>query len=137
MVSGMDPERLISYEIPEYLVERYQILVDMEKAGEISAAEKSELDSFIDDQPCHQPGKVNGDEEACCCMSYIPKAFRLFVSHRAAFRCEYCKVPDLGFAFPFQIDHIRAIKRWRMPLDGNFSRMSKLSFSAVASDLCK
>lgn len=43
-------------------------------------------------------------------MSYIPKAFRLFVSHRAAFRCEYCKVPDLGFAFPFQIDHIRAIK---------------------------
>ncbi len=43
-------------------------------------------------------------------MSYIPKAFRLFVSHRAAFRCEYCKVPDLGFAFPFQIDHIRSIK---------------------------
>jgi len=47
MVSGMDPERLISYEIPEYLVERYQILVDMEKAGEISATEKSELDSLL------------------------------------------------------------------------------------------
>ncbi len=47
MVSGMDPERLISYEIPEYLVERYQILVDMEKAGAISPAEKSELDSLL------------------------------------------------------------------------------------------
>jgi len=29
------------------LIERYQILVDMEKAGEINAAEKSELDSLL------------------------------------------------------------------------------------------
>mgnify|MGYP001206221729 CR=1 FL=1 len=47
MVSGMDPELLIAYEIPEYLVERYLVLVDMEKAGEISTEEKSELDSLL------------------------------------------------------------------------------------------
>lgn len=43
-------------------------------------------------------------------MSYIPNAMRLFVAHRAAFRCEYCRIPDLGFALPFQVDHIRSLK---------------------------
>jgi len=43
-------------------------------------------------------------------MSYISNAFRLIVAHRATFRCEYCRIPDLGFAFPFQVDHIRSLK---------------------------
>lgn len=47
MVSGMDPERLIAYEIPAHFVERYQILVDKEKSGEISDEERSELDSLL------------------------------------------------------------------------------------------
>ena len=47
MVSGMDPERLIAYEIPAHLIERYQLLVEKEKAGEIGDEEKSELDSLL------------------------------------------------------------------------------------------
>ena len=47
IASGIDPERLISYEIPAHLVERYQILVDKEKNEEISSAEKSELDGLL------------------------------------------------------------------------------------------
>ena len=43
-------------------------------------------------------------------MSHIPNALRLFVAHRSSFRCEYCRIPDLGFAFPFQVDHIRSLK---------------------------
>jgi 5-methylcytosine-specific restriction endonuclease McrA len=43
-------------------------------------------------------------------MSYISNALRLLVAHRAAFRCEYCRIPDLGFAIPFQVDHIRSLK---------------------------
>lgn len=38
------------------------------------------------------------------------KSLKLKVRLRANSRCEYCKIPDLGFAFPFHIDHIRAIK---------------------------
>lgn len=43
-------------------------------------------------------------------MSYISSSLRKLVVHRAFFRCEYCKIPDLGFGIPFQVDHIRAIK---------------------------
>lgn len=43
-------------------------------------------------------------------MSYIAQSLRILVAHRAAFRCEYCRIPDLGFALPFQVDHIRALK---------------------------
>ena len=31
MASGMDPERLIAYEIPVSLIERYEVLVEKEK----------------------------------------------------------------------------------------------------------
>ena len=47
IASGTDPERLIAYEIPEQLIDRYQFLVDKEKNNEVSAAEKSELDSLL------------------------------------------------------------------------------------------
>ena len=43
-------------------------------------------------------------------MSYISAAYRRIVAHRSFFRCEYCKIPDLGFGIPFQVDHIRALK---------------------------
>jgi hypothetical protein len=47
MVSGMDPERLIAYEIPRFFVERYQVLVEKEKADDINPEEKNELDSLL------------------------------------------------------------------------------------------
>jgi hypothetical protein len=47
MVSGIEPERLIAYEIPSHLIERYQMLVEKEKDGEMSVQEKSELDSLL------------------------------------------------------------------------------------------
>jgi hypothetical protein len=47
LASGTNPESLISYEIPQHLVNRYQILVDKEKEGKISEEEKSELDSLL------------------------------------------------------------------------------------------
>lgn len=40
----------------------------------------------------------------------ISKAFRLKVQQRAASKCEYCRIPDLGLAFPFHVDHIQAVK---------------------------
>jgi hypothetical protein len=47
IASGIDPERLIAYEIPEQLIKRYQFLVDKEKNDKVSASEKSELDSLL------------------------------------------------------------------------------------------
>mgnify|MGYP000529202525 CR=1 FL=1 len=47
MVSSIDPERLIAYDIPVYLIDRYQILVEKEKAEAITIEEKSELDSLL------------------------------------------------------------------------------------------
>ncbi len=40
----------------------------------------------------------------------ISKSIRSAVKQRAGARCGYCKIPDLGFAFPFHVDHIRASK---------------------------
>ena len=40
----------------------------------------------------------------------VSKPTRLKIKHRAGAKCEYCKIPDLGFAFPFHVDHIRAVK---------------------------
>jgi hypothetical protein len=47
LASGIEPERLIAYEIPLRLIERYQFLVDKEKNDEVSTSEKSELDSLL------------------------------------------------------------------------------------------
>jgi len=47
LASGIEPERLIAYEIPLGLIERYQFLVDKEKNEEVSTSEKSELDSLL------------------------------------------------------------------------------------------
>ena len=47
MASGMDPERLIAYEIPGSLIERYEVLVEKEKNDKISSEEKGELDSLL------------------------------------------------------------------------------------------
>ena len=47
LASGLNPEQLISYEIPFQLIERYQFLVDKEKNSAISNEEKSELDSLL------------------------------------------------------------------------------------------
>jgi hypothetical protein len=47
MVSGMDAERLIAYEIPVSLIERYEVLVEKEKNEKITPEEKGELDSLL------------------------------------------------------------------------------------------
>jgi hypothetical protein len=47
LASGTDPESLISYEIPQHLIDRYQMLVDKEKGGAITQEEKNELDSLL------------------------------------------------------------------------------------------
>ncbi|MFN0036275.1 MAG: HNH endonuclease [Saprospiraceae bacterium] len=52
----------------------------------------------------------------------ISKSLRLKVRQRADSICEYCKIPDLGFAFPFHVDHIRAIKH------GGKSMMENLAY---------
>lgn len=41
---------------------------------------------------------------------YIPDALRRLVATRAAFRCEYCHVPEIGTFYSFQIDHITSLK---------------------------
>lgn len=47
LASGTNPESLISYEIPQYLVNRYEMLVEKEKEGGITEEEKRELDSLL------------------------------------------------------------------------------------------
>lgn len=36
----------------------------------------------------------------------IPKHLRLLVAERAAYRCEYCRIPELFLATNFHVDHI-------------------------------
>lgn len=40
----------------------------------------------------------------------IPEKMRAAVAERAAFRCEYCGIPDLNAGLAFHADHIRALK---------------------------
>ena len=47
MASGIAPERLIAYRIPVELLARYEYLVEKEKSGLATPAEKSELDSLL------------------------------------------------------------------------------------------
>jgi hypothetical protein len=55
-------------------------------------------------------------------MSRVSENLKLLVAHRASLRCEYCKIPDMGFGLPFQVDHIRAIKH------GGTSAYSNLAY---------
>ncbi len=41
---------------------------------------------------------------------YIPQEIRVHVAERASFRCEYCLLPDFAGSFPFEVDHVIAIK---------------------------
>lgn len=41
---------------------------------------------------------------------YIPDALRRLVATRANFRCEYCRVPEIGTFYSLQIDHITSLK---------------------------
>ncbi len=36
---------------------------------------------------------------------YIPVTLRNFIRERAAFRCEYCRLPEAEAYFPFEPDH--------------------------------
>jgi hypothetical protein len=47
MASGIEPEKLMAYEIPAHLVDQYLSLVAKEKEGSLSPGEKSELDSLL------------------------------------------------------------------------------------------
>ena len=47
LASGLNPEQLISYEIPLQLIDRYQFLVDKEQNATITQEEKNELDSLL------------------------------------------------------------------------------------------
>lgn len=47
MVSGMEPEQLIEYEIPIHLIKRYEALVEQEKNESLTPEEKSELGSLL------------------------------------------------------------------------------------------
>ena len=40
----------------------------------------------------------------------IPRSLRITVRERAAYRCEYCRLPEALDQFPHHVDHIRAIK---------------------------
>lgn len=37
---------------------------------------------------------------------YVPDALRRFVAARANFRCEYCRMPEIGTFYGLQVDHI-------------------------------
>ncbi len=47
MVSSMPPEKILAYEIPQQLIERYVSLVDKEKNNQISEEDKIELDGLL------------------------------------------------------------------------------------------
>jgi len=41
---------------------------------------------------------------------YISDTLRRLVATRANFRCEYCRVPEIGTFYSLQIDHITSLK---------------------------
>lgn len=40
----------------------------------------------------------------------IPERIRMAVAQRANFRCEYCRLPEAYAIYPFEVDHIIAVK---------------------------
>lgn len=51
----------------------------------------------------------------------IPKHLRLLVAERAAYRCEYCRIPELFLATNFHVDHIWSVKHAGLTLLQNLS----------------
>jgi hypothetical protein len=53
--------------------------------------------------------------------AYVSENLRNLVAKRAAFRCEYCLVPDIGSFINFQIDHIRSVKHGGLSTEDNLA----------------
>ena len=64
-------------------------------------------------------------------MTRIPNEIRNFVKKRAAYRCEYCQIPDHYGLLDFHIEHIVAIKH-----DGT-SEAHNLAYACASCNLAK
>jgi hypothetical protein len=51
----------------------------------------------------------------------VNRQLSLAVQERAAFRCEYCGLPQSAFPLPFQIDHVRAEKHGGETIESNLA----------------
>jgi HNH endonuclease len=56
---------------------------------------------------------------------HIPDILRLFVKQRANNRCEYCRINQEDFFFPFEINHVLSVRHGGFTISENLA----LSFS--------
>lgn len=61
----------------------------------------------------------------------ISNELRAAVIERAGFRCEYCRLPESAAAFPFEVDHIIALKH------GGKMELLNLACSCLRCNRCK
>ena len=66
---------------------------------------------------------------------YIPDALRRLVAERANFRCEYCRIPEMGTFYNLQIDHITSLKHQGETEPANLAYACTLCNRNKGSDL--
>jgi len=66
---------------------------------------------------------------------YIPDALRRFVATRANFRCEYCRMPEIGTFYGLQVDHITSLKHDGQTVEDNLAYASTLRNRNKGTDL--
>jgi hypothetical protein len=66
---------------------------------------------------------------------YIPDTLRRLVATRADFRCEYCRIPEIGTFYAFQIDHITSLKHGGTTTEDNLAYACTLCNRNKGTDL--
>ncbi len=61
----------------------------------------------------------------------IPERLRILTAERAGFRCEYCRIPDIGAGISFHSDHILASKH------GGLTVLENLAYCCPECNLFK
>ncbi len=61
----------------------------------------------------------------------ISEKLRLLAAERAGFKCEYCRLPDLGAGISFHADHILASKH------GGLTKLENLAYCCPECNLFK
>jgi 5-methylcytosine-specific restriction endonuclease McrA len=65
----------------------------------------------------------------------IPETLRRAVAHRASFRCEYCRRPEIDSFIRYQSDHIVSRKHGGKTILENLAHTCPICNNAKGSDL--
>lgn len=99
-LASMDPSRILELHAPEAMQKRLEDLIEKEKESGLAAEEKDELDHYIVLERLIRLAKANAHLRL---SKKIPEELRQQVAERAAYCCEYCRLPEKMLSSPFRL----------------------------------